>query len=787
MVMSMDKRCLAILTVACFVLVSMGAVAALEDSDATGGIQVVSYDGRENGGQLMLEVSSKPGMHTASIDNVLFKGNYILSKDLTLTKNSQHDGSLVAGSYPGIELKYSGETVGTFDLMLYNVSFDLNGGTGSVEPFVAYGTVDAPSTDGLSNGDKKLLGWAKSSDATVPEFTTKIDVKSELTLYAVWGSSVVKEATVTVESNDDSMGSVKPTSLKVPYGSEITVEKNVLTINRQKITATPAQQTAQYVYDFSGWLVDGKAFVEGSKVEKDTTITATFVSNVREYTVTVESNDDSMGSVKPTSLKVPYGSEITVEKNVLTINRQKITATPAQQTAQYVYDFSGWLVDGKAFVEGSKVEKDTTITASFTATSTEVPVTSVDILYEPEKIFTTQSIQLSAIVKPDNATFRTVAWSSSNEKVATVDENGVLKALAPGTVTITATAGGVTDSFILTVVTYTSSDVVATVDSKEFFSLRDAVAAAANGGTVVLKKNVDNVLFVEEGQKLTFDMNGFSCAAISNKGSVVVTGNGTIICDDFAIINFGTMEIRNGSFSATSSSDISSPAVVSNAGTMIISGGSFKAVGGFAVDVVSETTKASLTILGGTFEARFAVCGFDSSENYGATGDLRPEISISGGEFTGTEYAIAAEDTIITISGGRFVGGTADLAAVGDSNVKISGGVFPSKNCIETSVTSEGESYELSGSISISGGSFGSMIPSSYLEKGYVVVIGTGSLYNVVPASSSGDDDDDPVPVPIPSQKSDDGDDNSVAIVAVVAGCVAVAIIAILVVAMRKE
>ena len=698
MVMSMDKRCLAILTVACFVLVSMGAVAALEDSDAAGGIQVVSYDGRENGGQLMLEVSSKPGMYTASIDNVLFKGKYIPFENLTLIKNSQNDGSLVAGSYPGIELKYSGETVRTFDLMLYNVSFDLNGGTGSVKPFVAYGTVAAPSTDGLSNGDKKLLGWAKSSDATVPEFTTKIDVKSELTLYAVWGSSIVQEATVTVESSDD-----------------------------------------------------------------------------------------SMGSVSQSPIKVPYGSEITVKDNVLTINGQSITATPAQQTAQYVYDFSGWLVDGKAFVEGSKVEKDTTITASFTATSTEVPVTSVDILYEPEKIFTTQSIQLSAIVKPDNATFRTVAWSSSNEKVATVDENGVLKALAPGTVTITATAGGVTDSFILTVVTYTSSDVVATVDSKEFFSLRDAVAAAANGGTVVLKKNVDNVLFVEEGQKLTFDMNGFSCAAISNKGSVVVTGNGTITCDDFAIINFGTMEIRNGSFSATSSSDISSPAVVSNAGTMIISGGSFKAVGGFAVDVVSETTKASLTILGGTFEARFAVCGFDSSENYGATGDLRPEISISGGEFTGTEYAIAAEDTIITISGGRFVGGTADLAAVGDSNVKISGGVFPSKNCIETSVTSEGESYELSGSISISGGSFGSMIPSSYLEKGYVVVIGTGSLYNVVPASSSGDDDDDPVPVPIPSQKSDDGDDNSVAIVAVVAGCVAVAIIAILVVAMRKE
>ena len=511
------------------------------------------------------------------------------------------------------------------------------------------------------------------------------------------------------------------------------------------------------------------------------TITAYFTGNDRMYTVTVESNDPSMGTVIPGKIEVPYGSVISANLNVLSIGDKKITATHAEQTAGKVYSFSSWSV------ESGKVEKDMTITAYFTASSA-VPVTSVDIIYGYDKIFTTQSVQLYAIVKPDNATFRTVTWSSSNEKVATVDSNGFLKALNEGTAIITATADGVSDSFTLTVVAYTPSDVVATVDSKDYFSLHDAVSAAANGGTIVLKKNVDEVLHVTEGQNLTFDMNGFSCKAIANYGDIVIIGNGSISGSDYAVLNYNRMEIRSGAFTATSDDD-DIPIAVGNLGTLIIFGGSFKAVGGVAVYSVSEETKASLTILGGIFEGRFVVSVYDSSEHYDVTGDLRPEISVSGGEFSGTEYAIAAEDAIITISSGRFVGGVADLAIVGDSSVIISGGVFPSKNCIVTFVTSENESYELSGSVMIRGGSFGSMISSSYLEKGYVVVVGTGSLYDVVPASSIGDDDDDPVPQPPTPSVPDTGDDDddSIMLVAVAAACVIVAIIALYMLAERRN
>lgn len=48
---------------------------------------------------------------------------------------------------------------------------------------------------------------------------------------------------------------------------------------------------------------------------------------------------------------------------------------------------------------------------------------------------------LTATVKPDDATNKTVTWTSSNPAVATVNENGKVVAVAQGTAVISATAG----------------------------------------------------------------------------------------------------------------------------------------------------------------------------------------------------------------------------------------------------------------------------------------------------------------------------------------------------------
>lgn len=59
---------------------------------------------------------------------------------------------------------------------------------------------------------------------------------------------------------------------------------------------------------------------------------------------------------------------------------------------------------------------------------------------------------LTATVLPDNAADKTVIWSSSDDKVARVMGDGYVIGVAEGEVTITATAGGVSDSLKLYVV-----------------------------------------------------------------------------------------------------------------------------------------------------------------------------------------------------------------------------------------------------------------------------------------------------------------------------------------------
>ena len=59
--------------------------------------------------------------------------------------------------------------------------------------------------------------------------------------------------------------------------------------------------------------------------------------------------------------------------------------------------------------------------------------------------------KLSAAVIPENATNKTITWTSSNPAVATVDATGNVKAVANGTTTVTASVGGFSATCAVTV------------------------------------------------------------------------------------------------------------------------------------------------------------------------------------------------------------------------------------------------------------------------------------------------------------------------------------------------
>ncbi|MEG1772814.1 MAG: Ig-like domain-containing protein, partial [Clostridia bacterium] len=86
-------------------------------------------------------------------------------------------------------------------------------------------------------------------------------------------------------------------------------------------------------------------------------------------------------------------------------------------------------------------------------TGDPVPATGITVFPEEATLRTDKTLSLSAQIQPWNATEREISWTSSNPAIASVNENGFVRAITNGEATITATTveGGFTDTCIITV------------------------------------------------------------------------------------------------------------------------------------------------------------------------------------------------------------------------------------------------------------------------------------------------------------------------------------------------
>ena len=116
------------------------------------------------------------------------------------------------------------------------------------------------------------------------------------------------------------------------------------------------------------------------------------------------------------------------------VDADQVTSTPAADILTYDFDAKTLTPTGRteAFYAVCLPKQGEERLTVDTPTSVTVTPTTVELLV-------TKTEALTAEVKPWCVPNKSVTWSSSDEEVATVNENGMVTAVAPGTATITAT------------------------------------------------------------------------------------------------------------------------------------------------------------------------------------------------------------------------------------------------------------------------------------------------------------------------------------------------------------
>ena len=181
------------------------------------------------------------------------------------------------------------------------------------------------------------------------------------------------------------------------------------------------------------------------------------------------------------------------------------------------------VVDQQGIVTGISAGKATILVYNYasgisSACTIQVaqPVESLQLNTQAIKWTVGTSGSFKPVVSPDDATDKTLVWSSSNEKVATVSKAGKLSALAPGKTVITCTtANGIKATCSVTVV----QEVEKIKLNKTSATLNEKGQTLSLTASISPKNVTDN--------SLQWTTSNSKVATISANGVIKAVGNGT--------------------------------------------------------------------------------------------------------------------------------------------------------------------------------------------------------------------------------------------------------------------
>ena len=368
-------------------------------------------------------------------------------------------------------------------------------------------TATLSATVSPENTTDKTVTWT-SSDATVASVNTGGVVTglkagtATITVSTINGLTATCDVTVKAATVEASGLTLNLEETELVNGKTVQLQATVIPGNAtdKNVTWTSSDATVASV-NASGLvtaLKSGKATITAS--------TANGLKATCEVTVVAATVDASGLELNLEEAEIVEGESVQLQATVLPADATDKTVTwTSSDAAVATVNASGLvtaLKPGKATITASSANGLKAI-CEVTVVVATVGASGLELNLEEAEIVEGESVQLQATVLPADATDKSVAWTSSDETVATVNASGMVAALKAGTATITAaTANGLTATCTVTVtakpsgiegvdgdgvpaVSIEGGEIVISGDGvAEIYSLTGSRVAVANGGRI---------------------------------------------------------------------------------------------------------------------------------------------------------------------------------------------------------------------------------------------------------------------------------------------------------------
>ena len=310
-------------------------------------------------------------------------------------------------------------------------------------------SIDRESVTLEEEGSTTLVATVKPDDATDKSVAWSSSNTSVATVDQSGKVTAVKEgsATITARASDKQATCSVTVKKKVIAVTSVTLNKTELSLNKgqsETLTATvkpdnatdksvtwSSSNTAVATVDSNGKVM---AVAGGS-----TTITAKAGEQQATCAVTVSVPLESI-SLNKTELALNKGQSETLTATVKPDDATDKTVTwTSSNTSVATVDSNGKVSavgGGNATIAAKAGDKQATCAVTVT-----VPVESITLDKTTATLEEGESVTLTATITPEDATNKSITWTSSDNSIATVDQNGKVAAIKEGTATIAAKAG----------------------------------------------------------------------------------------------------------------------------------------------------------------------------------------------------------------------------------------------------------------------------------------------------------------------------------------------------------